>query len=122
MAGTTPPCVSWVVRSHTQWIAAAYRPGSVSCFLIRERALSRQTPSLTAPFFALVVRGFNTEYVESKIRHKSTYLQNRNRVTDIENRFVVTKGEGDGGGMEWEVGISRCKLSCTGWINNKVLL
>ena len=30
-----------------------------------------------------------------------------------------------GGGREgknWEFGISRCKLSCTGWINNKVLL
>ena len=25
-------------------------------------------------------------------------------------------------GEEWEVGVSRCKLSYTGWINNKVLL
>ena len=24
--------------------------------------------------------------------------------------------------MEWEFGISRCKLVYTGWINNKVLL
>ena len=28
----------------------------------------------------------------------------------------------DGGGMEWEFGISRCKLVYIGWINNKVLL
>ena len=27
-----------------------------------------------------------------------------------------------GGWMEWEFGISRCKLSYTEWINNKVLL
>ena len=27
-----------------------------------------------------------------------------------------------GGGMEWEFGISRCKLLYIGWINNKVLL
>ena len=27
-----------------------------------------------------------------------------------------------GGGMEWELGISRCKLLYIGWINNKVLL
>ena len=27
-----------------------------------------------------------------------------------------------GGGMDWEVGVSRCKLLCIGWINNKVLL
>ena len=32
------------------------------------------------------------------------------RLMDIENRLVVAKGEGFGGGMEWEVGIGRCKL------------
>ena len=41
---------------------------------------------------------------------------------DIENRLVVAKGEGVGGGLEWEVGLSRCKLLYTEWINNKVLL
>ena len=30
-------------------------------------------------------------YVESKIWHKWTYLRNRNRLTDIENRLVVAK-------------------------------
>ena len=35
---------------------------------------------------------------------------------------MVAKGEGGGGGMEWECGISRCKLVYIGWINNKVLL
>ena len=55
-------------------------------------------------------------YVEYKIWHKWTYLRNRNRLSDVENRLVVTKGEGDGGG------ISRCKLLYTGWISNKVLL
>ena len=33
-----------------------------------------------------------------------------NRITDIENRLLVAKGEGVGRGMEWKVGISRCKL------------
>ena len=47
---------------------------------------------------------------------------NGNRLTDIDNRLVVAKGEGFGGGMEWEVGISRCKLLHIEWINNKVLL
>ena len=47
---------------------------------------------------------------------------NRNRLMDIENRLVVAKGEGAGRGMEWEVGISRCKLLYIEWINNKVLL
>ena len=41
-----------------------------------------------------------------------------------ENRLVVVEGRGrwGGGGMEWEVGISRCKLLYTEWIKNKVLL
>ena len=30
--------------------------------------------------------------------------------------------EGDGEGMEWEFGISRCKLLYIEWINSKVLL
>ena len=40
---------------------------------------------------------------------------------DIENRLVVAKGEGGGGGMDWEFGISRHKLLYIKWIN-KVLL
>ena len=34
---------------------------------------------------------------------------------------MVAKGEGVGGGVEWEFGVSRCELLYTGWIN-KVLL
>ena len=30
--------------------------------------------------------------------------------TDIENRLVVAKGKGGGRRMDWEFGISRCKL------------
>ena len=35
---------------------------------------------------------------------------------------MLVKGEGGGGGMDWESGFSRCKLLYIGWINNKVLL
>ena len=35
---------------------------------------------------------------------------------------MVAKGEGGGGGIDWEFGVSRCKLLYIGWINNKVLL
>ena len=37
-------------------------------------------------------------------------------------RLVVANGEWGGGGMDWEVGISRCKLLYIGWIDNKDLL
>ena len=45
-----------------------------------------------------------------------------NRFTDIENRLVVAKGKRGGGGMEWEFGVSSCKLLHIEWISNKVLL
>ena len=44
------------------------------------------------------------------------------RLTDIKNRLVVAKGMGSGGGMDWELGVSRCKILYTEWINYKVLL
>ena len=41
---------------------------------------------------------------------------------DTDKRLLLANGEGDGGAVEWEVGISRCKLLYREWINNKVLL
>ena len=61
-------------------------------------------------------------YLESKKWHKWTHLWNTNRFTDRGNKRVVAKGEKDGGGMDWEFGVSRCKLLCREWINSKVLL
>ena len=39
-----------------------------------------------------------------------------------EYRLVVAQVEDFGGGIEWEVRLSRCKLLYREWINNKVLL
>ena len=36
--------------------------------------------------------------------------------------MAVAKEERTGRGMNWEFGISRCKLIYIDWINNKVLL
>ena len=52
----------------------------------------------------------------SKIQHKWTYLRNRNRPIDIENRLAVARREGGGSG------INRWKLLHLERINNKVLL
>ena len=35
---------------------------------------------------------------------------------------MAAKGEEDGGGMEWEFEVSRCKLLHIEWVNNKVLV
>ena len=61
-------------------------------------------------------------YVESKIWHKWVYLWNRNRLTDIEKKLMVTKGERGWGGIYQEFGISRCKLLYIKQVNNKDLL
>ena len=36
--------------------------------------------------------------------YKWTYLQNRNRVTDVENKLMVTSGDKERG-INWETGI-----------------
>ena len=38
---------------------------------------------------------------------------------NIENKLVIAKEEGAGGGMEWDVGVSRCKLLCIKWITTR---
>ena len=46
-------------------------------------------------------------YVESKKKKKNctkgTYLQNENRVTNVENKLTVTKGDIERG-INWEIG------------------
>ena len=38
---------------------------------------------------------------------RGTYVQNRNRLTNRENRLVVAKGKGEVVGVDWEFGVSR---------------
>ena len=61
-------------------------------------------------------------YLESNTSHKWTYLWKRNKLMDLENRLVVAKGEGRGGGIDREFRASRCKLFHLEWISNEVLL
>ena len=54
--------------------------------------------------------------MESNIRHKCTFPEKE--IMDLENRFVVAKGEG----REWdglESGINRFKLLPLEWISNE---
>ena len=46
-----------------------------------------------------------------------SYLQNRNRDTDIVNKRMDTKG-GSGGGMNWEIGIDIYTVICIKLITN----
>ena len=71
-----------------------------------------------------------SEVSKREIPYNITYMWNLKYDTNepmkqtdswTQNRLVVAKGEGVGGGMVCEVGGSRCKLLYTEWIN-KVLL
>ena len=55
----------------------------------------------------------------------NTFHQSRkrfNKLTDIENTLEVVKGRSSRRGMDWEFGISRCKLVYIDWVNNEDLL
>ena len=56
--------------------------------------------------------------MESKIRHKRIFLQNRNRHTGIENRLGVAKGEVWTGSL----GLVDANYSILEWIKNETLL
>ena len=50
------------------------------------------------------------------------YMQNRNRLTDIENKLVITKVAMEGGGTNEEVVSDIYRLLCIKQISNKDLL
>ena len=47
--------------------------------------------------------------MESKKLYKWMYIKNRNRLTDIENKLVVSKGEMEGGGQIRGMGLTHTK-------------
>ena len=49
-------------------------------------------------------------------------LQNRRRLTDLENNLMVAGGGGRMGGRDREFGIDMYTLLCLKWITNKDLL
>ena len=53
--------------------------------------------------------------------YKWTHLQNRNRLTDFENKLVVTKGDRCEEGMKWGFGISIGTLWYMEWLANRDL-
>ena len=51
-----------------------------------------------------------------------TYLSTEKNPMDLENRLVVALGGVGGSGMDWELGVNKCKLLILEWINNEILL
>ena len=55
---------------------------------------------------------YNIAYMWNQEKwYRLTYLQSRNRVTDVENKLMDTKG-GSRCGMNWEIGIDIDTLLC----------
>ena len=58
-------------------------------------------------------KSYDTTYMWNlkKKKYKLTFLQNRKRVTDVENKLMVSKeGKRWGGRINWEVGTDICTL------------
>ena len=109
-------------ESHFSNLSLLFSAGNMgSCHLLENLSFSQESlcrwSSSTTHSFEYFLRTYHS-CVESEIWYKSIYLQNRTRLTDIENRLVVAT-RGGGGGKDYEFGIS--KLVHTGWINSKVL-
>ena len=49
-------------------------------------------------------------------------LSMKQKQNSREEKLVVSKREGIGGGMEWKIGVSRYKFLRTEWTSNKVLV
>ena len=49
-------------------------------------------------------------------------LSTEKKLMGLENPLVVAKGGGGGSGIDWEFGVSRCKLMPLEWISNEILL
>ena len=56
------------------------------------------------------------------LKHDTKELIYRTKTESQIQRLVVVKEEGERGRMDWELGISTCKLLHKRWINNKALL
>ena len=56
-----------------------------------------------------------------KTKYKWTYLLNRKRPTDTENKLVIMKGKGGGEGINYEVGMNTYTLLYVNQKNNKDL-
>ena len=52
-----------------------------------------------------------TLHVESEMWPKGTYLHNRNRLTDVENRLALAKRESGGSGGHWKFRVVSCRLT-----------
>ena len=54
--------------------------------------------------------------------YRQTHLQNRNRLTNLENKFMVARGKWWGEGTVRESGVDMYTLLYLKWINTKVIL
>ena len=110
---------SSLARTHpyTQWLEirlSLYSSPAYSLSRVADQIRMLSLKSLTP----------HTLYRGEGQQTRGSYRPCRSQLTTqrLRMKSPAAKGERDGGGKDWVFGISRCKLSYTEWINNKVLL
>ena len=61
----------------------------------------------------------NYTLIKKRLYGTNEPVYKTNRLTDMEKRLMVAKGEGGGNGMDCECWVNRCKLLHLEWVNNK---
>ena len=49
-------------------------------------------------------------------------LSTEKKIMDLENSLCCYQGGGEESGMDWELGVNRCRLLPLEWISNEILL
>ena len=64
---------------------------------------------------------YSNVFVESRVVEQTTYIQSRNKITNMENKYMDTKSR-KGHWVNWEIGIDMSTQLCTEWIMSESLL
>ena len=99
-------------KGRGNWVICRDMDGSQDCHTNSSEVRQRRRKSVWHPFYA----------GSKKKWYKWTYLQKRNRLTDLEDEFMVARGEGWGEGIVSKFGTDRYTRLYLKWITNKVLL
>ena len=102
-----PLTVEWIKMWYIN--AMEYYYSAIKNKIMQFAATSMQLEIIILSEVSQKEKPYDITYVESKMWHKCTCLQNRKRLINIENRLKVAKGEREGVGRTGSLGLLNAK-------------